>query len=131
MATMCRAGTGLLLAWGLGLAVLMVYILTPEGGLSVVFPAQSGSVSDVAVFYPERVDWLDFRSGIANCAKHGLVQDVEFADDVVTLKTTEGHSVRFSWYGVRDYSSEAKERVRELVGSRNLRSRSSARPTRG
>src|SRR4051812_30248330 len=97
MATISRAGTGLLLAVGLVLAVLMMSLLTPEG----VWPEHRSPSTEVAVFFPDREDWLDLQAGIEACARRGLVRGVRMGEDVVTVETPGGRPVRFTWYNVR------------------------------
>src|SRR5262245_39531108 len=71
--TMSRIGTGLLWAGGLVLAGLMGYTLTLDGGSAT--PRRRGApagVAEVAVVFPERVYWVEFRQGVLACVRRGL-----------------------------------------------------------
>src|SRR4051812_43576739 len=100
MATISRAGTGLLMAGGLLLALLMAYTLIFDSGLSLAPAPRPSGAAEVAVFYPNRVDWLDFRLGILECARRGLCQVIgEMGDSVLVETRDQRLPVRFTWYG--------------------------------
>lgn len=116
MAMISRTGTGLLLAGGMLLAMLMGYTLLLDEIFSrpVSAPRLAG-VADVAVFYPGRDDWHEFRQGIAACVRRGLTRIVQEGDATVVLETPQhGRPVRFSWQGSRGLV-ETREEVRRLV----------------
>ena len=79
MALWNRAGTGLLLAGGLGLAVLMVSLLVGNGSSEPLDSCGTrvcadANVDEVAVFL-ERGDWDDFRRGIESVVRAGRAVD--------------------------------------------------------
>jgi hypothetical protein len=118
MATISRAGTGLLLAGCLLLAVLMIYTLfIGEFGYRPTTAARLDEVADVAVFYPGRSDWFEFRQGIDACVRRGLCRVVQEGDATMILGTPLHHSIRFSWHQTRGLV-ETKEQVsRVAMGS--------------
>src|SRR5215211_5950298 len=103
MATISRAGTGLLLAGSLLLAVLMIYTLFVDDGGSQPLPAtRLGDAADVAVFYPGRGDWVEFRQAIVACERRGLGRVVKQGDAMVVLETAQhGRPIRFTWHSPR------------------------------
>jgi len=97
-----RIGTAMLSAGGLALIGLMAYTLwfDPDVGSRGPGPGAPG-VAEVAVLFPDRADWLDFRRGVDACVRRGLARRIGAADGSVTLETPRsGRQVRFSWRGV-------------------------------
>ncbi len=105
-----RFGTGLLGASGLALAGLMAYTLAFEGcGGSDPSPAAADAVP-VAVFFPDRGDWSDFRHGVEACVARGLARAVRDDGESLTVATPRlGRAVRFDWRGVRGLGETADE----------------------
>jgi hypothetical protein len=116
MATISRAGTGLLLAGGLLLAALMIYTLSLDVPDTPTIPmARLADAADVAVFYPGRNDWVEFRQGIAACVGPGRGRIVQEGDAMVVLETpVHGRSLRFSWHRTRGLV-ETKDEVRRIA----------------
>ncbi len=104
---------GLLLLVGGGmLALLMVYILVWEG--RSVLPRADGAAG-VAVFFPDRRDWEDFREGARAAAGRGAAKVVRDDADAITLQgSRSGKLVRFTWHGVGGLI-ETREEVRRLA----------------
>lgn len=101
MTTSSRVGTWLLLAGGMVLAVLMIYTLSLGGPDRPGDDVPAGA-AEVAVFFPDRGDWFDFRLGIAGCVRKGLVDMVAEQDDQVTVSTAEHQRpIRFTWHSSR------------------------------
>jgi hypothetical protein len=118
MATMSRVGTGVLLLGGLSLGALMVYTLIGLGGVGDSTGRTDG-VADIAVFFYDRVDWLDFRQGIAACAHKGLVRPIHEAETEVVVQTPRRQRpIRFTWHPVRGVGQTRAE-VRRLVARRD------------
>jgi len=102
----------LLLAGGGMLAFLMVYILVWEGRSAR--PGADGAAG-VAVFFPDRRDWEDFREGVRAAAGRGRARVVRDDADVITLRgSRSGRLVRFTWHGVGGLI-ETREEVRLLA----------------
>src|SRR4051812_1703084 len=103
MATISRAGTGLLLTGSLLLAVLMIYTLfVGEPGYRPTTVTRLDDVAEVAVFYPGRSDWGEFCQGIAACVRRGLCRVVQEGDAMMVLETPlHRRSLRFSWHQTR------------------------------
>jgi hypothetical protein len=95
----------------------MAYTLSLGDGRIAARANAASGVRDVDVFFPDRIDWRDFRLGIAECADRGLVA-VEFdGDDHLLIKTPrKGRLARFVWRGVRGRQETAQE-VRRLSTS--------------
>ena len=116
MAAWNRAGTGLLLAGGLGLAVLMVSLLVGNGssepaGSSADNRQADPNVDEVAVFL-ERGDWDDFRRGIEAVVRERRARLIESRDEAIVLETPiRRRRVRFSWTKTRG-QIEARAEVR-------------------
>src|SRR4051794_16416135 len=112
MAMISRAGTGLLLAGSLLLAVLMIYTLfMGESGFRPISVTRLDDVAEVAVIYPGRNDWGEFCQGIAACVRRGLCRVVQEGDAMMILETPLHHrSLRFSWHPTRGLV-ESKEQV--------------------
>src|SRR3954453_6047643 len=109
MAKSSRLGNGFLLATGLALAILMAYTvaLNESPGVS----PWSEATTDVAVFFPDRIDWQDFGQGLSTCARRGLVKVVRELDDEVVVETPRHRrAIRFAWHRVRG-RSETREEV--------------------
>ncbi|HEX8199760.1 MAG TPA: hypothetical protein VF590_04680 [Isosphaeraceae bacterium] len=119
MATSRRIGTGLLLAGSVLLALLMLYTLGLElfdSGSRPAAPTRPDDAAEVAVFYPGRTDWVEFRQGIAaTCARGGRGRIVQDGDAAVVLETAaHRRTVRFSWHQARGLS-ETRDEVRRLA----------------
>jgi len=116
MASASRVGTGLLGTFGLALAGLMAYTLAFEGCQGTDPPGQPGAVAaEVAVFFPDRADWSDFRHAVAACVGRGLAVAAEEGEDSVVVATPRlGRRVRFTWDGVRGVG-EARAEVARLA----------------
>lgn len=109
-----RIGTWFLLAGGMALTALMVYTLT-LGGPDRPGDEGPADAADVAVFFPDRNDWFDFRLGIAACVRKGLVEPVSERDDQVIVETSKTHRpVRFTWHRSRGVL-ETREAVARLA----------------
>jgi hypothetical protein len=117
MARTSRIGSGLLLAGGAAVLALMAYTLSLGDGRFRSRSNPSIGVRDVDVFFPDRIDWRDFRLGIAECGERGLLS-VEFdGDDHLLIKTPrKGRLVRFVWHRVRGRQETAQD-VRRLTTS--------------
>jgi hypothetical protein len=112
MATISRAGTGLLLAGSVLLAVLMVYTLfLGDPGYRPPAVTRLDDVADVAVFYPGRNDWVEFCQGIAACVRRGPCRVVQEGDAMIVLETpVHRRPIRFSWHQTRGLV-ETKDQV--------------------
>lgn len=109
-----RIGTWLLLAGGMALTALMVYTLT-LGGPDLPGDDGPAGAAEVAVFFPDRGDWFDFRLGIAACERKGLVKPVSERDDQVIVATAKTqHPIRFTWHRSRGVL-ETREAVTRLA----------------
>lgn len=123
MAAWNRAGTGLLFAGGLGLAVLMVSLLVGNGssepsGLRDEDRRGDPNVDDVFVFL-ERGDWDDFRRGIETVVREGRAGWIEARDESVVLETLKRRRrVRFSWIKTRGQIEARTEVRRRAEGSK-------------
>src|SRR5262249_16290818 len=106
-------GHGVVLAAGLALVGLMAYTLgwVGEGRSGLRHEGQA----DVAVFVPDRTDWVDVREGISACVRKGLVRLVREAGDQVIVETpVYRHPIRFTWRPVRGMAQTQSE-VRRLA----------------
>jgi hypothetical protein len=112
-----RVGSGLLLAGGLALVGLMAYTLALEDRHHYRNDHWESNVADVAVFFPDRIDWSDLRLGISECARRGLITVEYDGDDQVLVKTTDqSRLLRFVWRGVRG-QRETFDEARRLADS--------------
>ena len=82
---MSRVGNWLLCAGGLVLTALMGYVLVFDNPVFPPWPIEgrSSSVVEVAVFFPNQSDWVDFRRGIRECLDRGLALRVEDTGDAM------------------------------------------------
>src|SRR5262245_24364296 len=120
-------GHGVLLAAGLALVGWMAYTLAWVGE-GHPGPRHAGQ-ADVAVFVPDRADWVDVREEISACVRKGLVRLVREAGDQVVVETPiYGHPIRFTWRPVRGMAqtqsevsslAEQEEPPVAIVGSNN------------
>lgn len=117
MATTGRFGTGLLGTFGLGLAGLMAYTLAFEGCRGPgTTDGRRVDGAEVAVFFPDRLDWIHFRRAVESCARRGLAARVEGDDESAVVATSRlGRRVRFAWHGVRGVG-ETREEVGRIAG---------------
>jgi hypothetical protein len=116
---MSRIGTGLLWAGGLVLAALMAYTLTLGGGTatSTHRGATSAGVAEVAVVFPERVYWVEFRQGVLACVRRKIARLVEEGDDALLVETPRyGRRLRFSFHEARGLR-ETRDEVGRLIAS--------------
>ena len=110
-----RLGGWVSLAGGLLLAGLMAYILAWGGHTTRRVTADDAA--GVAVFFPDREDWDDFRDGARAVAARGLAKIVADGDDALILETPRAkRRVRFVWHGVGGLI-ETREEVRHLAES--------------
>jgi hypothetical protein len=117
MAIVNRVSNGLFLAGGVAVIGIMAYATFSGRMGSVQSKHAQATAAEVAVFFPDRVDWLDFRRGIEACKRRGLVRDREDAGDAIVVETTErGRPVRFAWHGVRGVQ-QTREQGRRLMRS--------------
>ncbi len=72
---------------------------------------------EVAVFFPDRDDWEDFRGGARAVADRRLVEIIADTTGSMTLRTRPGHRpIRFAWHGVGGVI-ETREEARRLAES--------------
>lgn len=128
---MGRTGQALLWVGGLGVAAVMAYTLWLDVARShdLGHAGTPHGVTDVAVFYPERLLWQEFRQGVAVCERKGLVRVEAEAETSVLVKTPRhGRLLRFAWHdvpGLRATREEAERLALEapapvaFVGSSN------------
>jgi hypothetical protein len=115
MSTGSRLGTWLLLAGGTALTALMLYTLSLGGPRRLPGDDGPADAAEVAVFFPDRADWLDFRLGIAACVRKGLVDPHSERDDRVIVTTPQAErAIRFTWHRSRGVL-ETREAVARLV----------------
>ncbi|MCA1684425.1 MAG: hypothetical protein LC745_00260, partial [Planctomycetia bacterium] len=115
---MSRLGQALLWAGGAVIALLMAYTLAFDTGpgRSKAHAGLGRDVVDVAVFYPERILWQEFRFGLGLCVQKGLARVVEESDTAVVVSTPgQKRLVRFEHHDVRGLR-ETKDEVRRLLG---------------
>jgi hypothetical protein len=94
----------------------MVYTVALEDRRRAGSASPSQDAAEVAVFFPDRVDWHDFRQGVSTCAERGIVKLVHEDNDEVTVETPAKHRlIRYSWNRVRG-RSETRAEVRRLAG---------------
>lgn len=114
---MNRIGHALLWIGGFVLAGLMAYTVAFDfghGGARRPVKAGRGEVT-VAVFYPDRTLWQEFRHGVRACIKKGLATPVEESEGAVVIVTpTSKRLIRFELHGVRGLR-ETKDEVRRLL----------------
>jgi hypothetical protein len=116
---MSRIGTGLLWAGGFVLAALMAYTLTLEGGGAIPGHrrAATDGVAEVAVVFPERVYWVEFRQGVLACVGRELARLVEDVEDALIVETPRsGRRLRFRFHEARGLR-ETREVVGRLVAT--------------
>ena len=114
---MSRFGQGLLWAGGLAIAALMAYTVALDAGIgrSRLGYGHGDDLVDVAVFYPERILWREFRLGVRLCAKKGLAEVVEESDSSVLVSTPRHKRlIRFDLHDVRGVR-ETKDDVLRLL----------------
>jgi hypothetical protein len=115
---MSRIGQALLLAGGLALAALMAYTVYFDVGRDR--PGRGGRVevaARVAVVYPDRTLWREFRQGVQACVQKGLARIVEETDAAVVVATARhGRLVRFELRDVRGVR-ETKAEVQALLAA--------------
>ena len=116
MGSASRIGTGLLGTFGLALAGLMAYTLAFEGCEGTSTARRPGAVAaEVAVFFPDRADWSDFRHAVAACVARGLAKGPEESEGSIVVGTPRlGRRVRFTWDGTRGVG-EARAEVGRLA----------------
>src|SRR5262249_40204418 len=69
----------------------------------------------VAVFFPERADWDDFRRGVLACARKGLVRVTSEQLDAVVVETSgRRRALRFDWHRARG-GLESRGEVQRLL----------------
>ncbi len=115
---MRRFGLGLLWAGGFGLAALMAYTLALDTGPGWphVSTGHDPDLAEVAVYYPERVLWQEFRSAVRLCTRKGLAQEVEESETSVVISTPRHKRlIRFDFHDVRGLR-EMKDDVQRLLG---------------
>ena len=112
-----RLGGRVAIVGGVLLAALMAYALLPWGsGIRTPPPGPVDSVN-VAVFFPDRADWEDFRGGARAVVDRGLAEVVADTTGSLTLKTARRQRpVRFTWHGVGGVI-ETREEARRLAES--------------
>jgi hypothetical protein len=115
---MSRAGTWLIGMGGLILAALMAYTLTL--GVGGAPPRIRGAVrseaSEVAVVFPERVYWVEFRQGVLACVRRKLARLIEEGDDALLVETPrQRRRIRFGFHEARGLR-ETRDEVRQLAG---------------
>ncbi|CAN5874241.1 hypothetical protein BH23PLA1_BH23PLA1_12970 [soil metagenome] len=96
-----RAETGLLLAGGLLLFALMGYTLWIDGDLTSPRPVGPEIGADeVAVFFPNRNEWLEFRIGLNACVRRGMAHVVSESPESILIETKRNqHPIQFTWQG--------------------------------
>jgi hypothetical protein len=116
---MSRLGNVVFWALVLGLALLMAYTLVVDTGLWARGTPRGRVVegsAEVAVIYPERSFWLEFRQGIDVCLGKGIALRAGEGDSEVTLRTPrQRRLVRFVYQGGRGLR-ETKDAVQRLLG---------------
>ncbi len=114
---MSRVGNWLLCVGGLVLAALMAYILAIDYPGFPAWPnwGRPSSVVEVAVFFPNQTDWVDFRRGIQECLDRGLARRVDDSGVAMVVETPgRKRRVRFALHDVRGVQM-TKEAVGRLV----------------
>ncbi len=96
-----RAETGMLLVGGLLLVALMAYTLLMDGGESdPPLGGRDADVHEVAVVFPNRNEWLEFRVGLDACLLGEVARVVsESADSVLIETKAHRERLRFTWQG--------------------------------
>jgi hypothetical protein len=113
MAIKSRVGTSLLLIGGVAIAAVMAFSLTLDGRRPG--SSRKSTASEVAVLFPDRNGWLDFRRGADLCARRGQVLVVSEEPGAVTVVAPrEKRELRFVWYRARG-SVETREVVHRLM----------------
>lgn len=114
---MNRIGQALLWAGGLALAALMVYTVYFDSGLGGT-GRWSGTADDatpVAVFYPDRTLWREFRQGVEACVRKRLTRVLEESDGSILVETARyKRKVRFDLHDVRGLRA-TKDEVQDLL----------------
>ena len=112
---MSRIGQGLLLAGGLVLAALMVYTLRFDPNHGAKGRHATSAAATIAVVYPDRTLWREFRHGIIACERKRLLRVVEESDGSILVETAKYRApARFDLHDVRGLR-ETKEEVRTLL----------------
>lgn len=110
---MNRFGNGLLALLGLALVALMVYSMAPD--LWGPHRSSRDAAARVAVFFPDREYWSEFRRGVDACVSRGLATKLEDGADFVVLATkSHRRSISFALHDVRG-KRETKDEVEKLV----------------
>ena len=110
---MSRLGQRLLAIGGFCLAALMVYTVILD--LEVKDSGDGSDTPIIAVFYPERIYWREFREGIRVCARKKLLRIVDETDlSVVVESTRSNRGLGFVWHGVRGVVA-MKEEIERLL----------------
>lgn len=114
---MNRIGQALLLAGGLALAAFMVYTLRFDLNHSGKGRDSTADVARVAVVYPDRTLWREFRHGVLVCARKRLLKVIEEVEGSILVETARHRrKVRFHLLDVRGLR-ETKEEVRTLLNA--------------
>ena len=94
----------------------MVYTLAFEGCHGTEPPEGRQPVeAEVAVFFPDRLDWTYFRHAVDACVSRGLARRVGEGEGSAVVATPGlGRRVRFSWHGIRGVG-ETRDEVDRLV----------------
>ena len=114
---MNRIGNALLWVGGLGLAVLMAYTIALDAGFGGgrLHGGAGANAAEVAVFYPERTLWHEFRLGVRQCVRKKLADLVEETDTSVIIQTHRHRRlIRFDRFDVRGLR-ETKDEVTRLL----------------
>ncbi len=116
-----RLGTGLLGVSGLLLAGLMTYTLFFTGWRSnSELGVGRGAEGDfesarVAIFLPDRHDWLDFRKALSACESKKILRVISERDDALIVESARTHRrIRFDRHDVRGVSA-TRDDVRRLA----------------
>ena len=128
---MRRIGTGLLWAGGIVLGAYMVYTLALDQNpvLRRLRAGSAADASDVAVMFPEREYWAEFRAGIDACAGRGLARVVEDGDDFAVIETPIHRHGSASPSTTSGACARPERRSPRCPADRTRRSRSSVRAT--
>ena len=114
---MNRIGHALLWLGGVVIAALMAYTVAFDfihGTMRRSTGTARGAVT-VAVVYPDRTLWQEFRQGIRACVKKGLAAPVEESEGAVVVATPRDRRlIRFELHDVRGLR-ETKDEVHRLL----------------
>ncbi len=114
---MRRYGQALLWVGGLAIASLMAYVVALDAGLGRRHGSASRGrdVTEVAVFYPERILWQEFQQGVKLCVRKGMAALVEESDTSIVVSTPRFHRlIRFELHDARGLR-ETKDEVRRVI----------------